>query len=220
MDVVGVEQRRRRGRRGVALPAHGEDGVMRAQIGRRVAMAVEAPAHIHAVHLLHQRHPVDAAVTALAGDALRDMDAVVEIGVIRDVVDAVPHQRRLVGEALAHRRQHRCVGPDLRMAAHAGIAARHAGIGGGLDRLVAVAAIEAEPADMMLMAERHRLVLDEADARPVIEGRQRKGDANGAKPGQDQDDERKSRQEIGAGGEQHSPHAPFMPDSPTACRRA
>jgi hypothetical protein len=33
-------------------------------------------------------------------------------------VNAVPLERSLLGEALAHGRKHRCVGPFLRMAAH------------------------------------------------------------------------------------------------------
>ena len=47
---------------------------------------------------------------------------------------------------------------ELRMAGHAGMGRRQAGERRGLDRGVAVAAIEAKAADMMLVAERHRLI--------------------------------------------------------------
>jgi hypothetical protein len=44
------------------------------------------------------------------------------------------------------------------MAGHAGVGWRKAGVGRHLDRGVAETAIDAKPGDMVLVAERHRLL--------------------------------------------------------------
>ena len=62
-------------------------------------MAVEAPAHRERRGLAHQRHLVDAAVAGRAADAFGDMDAVIEVDVVRKVMDAPPAQRPVLGEA-------------------------------------------------------------------------------------------------------------------------
>ena len=54
-----------------------------------------------------------------AADAFCDMDRVIEVDVVGQLVDAIPVQRLVFGQALAHRRQHRRAGPELRMAGHA-----------------------------------------------------------------------------------------------------
>ena len=96
---------------------------------------------------------------------------VIEMDEIRQPVDARPDDRLSGGEAGAHRLEHLGVRPDLGVAVHAGLRRRDAGEVRGLDRGVAVAAVDAESADVMLMAERHRLLaLD-----PLI-GRVRRAD--------------------------------------------
>ena len=101
----------------------------------------------------------------------RYVDAVVEVDVIRQSVDAGPAQRLALGEALPHRRQDLRVGPDLRMAGHAGMGGRNAGVLRDLDRRMAVTAIEAEAADVVLMAKRHRLRRDVSFLRIVTHHR-------------------------------------------------
>src|SRR5207248_5844600 len=59
--------------------------------------------------------------------------------------------------ALAHRFEERSIGPDLRMAIHAGSGGRNAGKAGDFDRGVTIAAINAQPRNVVLVAERHRL---------------------------------------------------------------
>ena len=68
----------------------------------------------------------------------------------------IPAQRLPLCEALPYRRKDFRIGPDLRMAGHAGMGRRDAGILRHFDRRMAVTAIEAEPTDVVLMAERHR----------------------------------------------------------------
>ena len=131
--------------------------VIRTQMRRRIAVTGQTPAHIERRRLPGQRHVAYRPVAFGAADALRDMDAVVEVDVIRQGVDAGPAQRLALCEALPHRRENFRIGPDLRVAGHAGMGRRDARVLGNLDRRVAVTAIEAQAADVMLMAERYRL---------------------------------------------------------------
>src|SRR5439155_2955895 len=71
--------------------------------------------------------------------------------------DDLPAQLLVACQALAHRGQHRRICPHLRMAAHARVSWRYSGEGRGLNGRMAVTAIDAQPGDVMLMAERHLL---------------------------------------------------------------
>src|SRR5207302_10550281 len=104
-----------------------------------------------------QRRLAEWPVAVGATDTLCYVDAVVEVDVVGQGIDAGPAQRLALGEALPHRRQHLRVGPDLRMTGHAGMGRRDTGVLRYLDRSMAVTAIEAQPTDVVLMAERHRL---------------------------------------------------------------
>ena len=117
-------------------------------------MAVEAPAHGQRRGLPHQRHVVDRPVTGAASDALGDVDRVIEIDVIRQPVDLAPADRLMEREAGAHRREHLGLGVELRVAGHAGVGRRHARHRRGFDARMAIAAVETETADVMLMTER------------------------------------------------------------------
>src|SRR4051794_21667730 len=75
------------------LPCHRGDLIGRPQIGRRIAMAVEAPAHRQRCHLIVERHLIDAAVAGHASDALVHMDGVIEIHVVRYLMHPVPPER-------------------------------------------------------------------------------------------------------------------------------
>ncbi len=66
----------------------------------------------------------DGAVAGGAAHALGHVDAVVEIDVIRQAVDPLPADRLVARETLPHGREHLRVGPDLRMAGHAGLGRR------------------------------------------------------------------------------------------------
>src|SRR5262245_21148497 len=92
------------------------------------------------------------------------MDAVVEVNEIGQVVDAGPGDGLAGPVTLAHGKEHRGAGPDLGMAVHADLGGRDAGEGGVLDRGVAVAAIDPQAGDVVLVAERHRLLAGDADA--------------------------------------------------------
>src|SRR5690606_23455064 len=69
-------------RRTVGRPVHGGHEVRRAQVRRGIAVTLEAPTHGERSLLPHALHRVDAPVAADAGDAARDVRAVVEVHVV------------------------------------------------------------------------------------------------------------------------------------------
>ncbi len=114
-----------------------QSGSNTASCGRRCGrsmVAIQAPAHVERLGLARHRHGANRAVALGAADAFGDMDAVVEKDVVGERIDARPPDILVLGQALAHRRQHRRRGPELRMAGHAGLGRRHAGIARELDR--------------------------------------------------------------------------------------
>src|ERR1044071_1474602 len=110
-----------RGLRSGLLILHVENFALGPQKLLRLAMAVQAPLHLQGVLFIHQRHFVHRAVATEAAHALVDVNAVIEVHKIGQVMHPRPLQRLAAGKAIAHRRQHGCVGPYLRMAVHAGL---------------------------------------------------------------------------------------------------
>jgi len=125
-------------------------------------MTAEAPLHLERSVLVHQRHLVDGAVAGIASHSLGDVNAVIEKDEVRKLVDARPLQRFAGPVAGAHGLEQLGIGPDLRMAVHAGLGGRNTGEARCLHGSVTVTAIDAKAGDMMLMAERHRLGLANA----------------------------------------------------------
>jgi hypothetical protein len=75
---------------------------------------------------------------------------------------------RLAGlVAVAHQLEPRAVGLDQRVAVHARLRRRDRGVGGLLDRVVAVAAVHAHVTGVQLVAERDRLLRAVADVREL-----------------------------------------------------
>src|SRR5439155_13286569 len=73
------------------------------------------------------------------------------------IVDPLPAQRLIGPIACTHRLEHVGAYPHLRMAVHARFRGRDTGKRGMLHKGMAVSAVDAEDADMVLMAERHGL---------------------------------------------------------------
>src|SRR5207244_12582596 len=91
-------------------------------------------------------------------DSFVHVNGVIEVNEVGQPMHATPTDRSAGREARAHRLEHRRIRPDLRVAVHACLRRRNAGEVRGLDRGVAVTAIDAESADVMLMAERTGLL--------------------------------------------------------------
>ena len=131
-------------------------------------MALQAPFHLQRSVLPHQRHSIHRPVTRSATHALADMNAVIEVNVVGQIVDAGPHDGFAGAEALAHRLKRRAAGPDLRMAIHAGLGRWNIGERRTLHRRVAIAAIDSQASHVMLMAKGNGLLDRSFGARRVI----------------------------------------------------
>lgn len=164
------------------LPAHVVNFVPRPDEFLRGAVAFETPTHVKRLGLAGERHLIDAAVTAGTADSFRHVNAVIEIDVVGQIMDAIPLQWLVARETGANRLQGGCVDPNLRVTRHAGVGAWEPGVGGLLNRSVAVPAINSVIADVMFVAERDRLI--EGDVyigrvrRPINLGRHPSGAAN------------------------------------------
>jgi hypothetical protein len=101
---------------------------------------------------------VGAAVTGRTTNSFCHVNTVVEINVIRQIIDAVPLQRRVANETLANGSQYRGLAEKLRVTTHAGLTAGHPGESRFLDRVMTKTAIYSIVADMMFVAEGNRLI--------------------------------------------------------------
>src|SRR5690606_11363692 len=92
----------------IRFPSHVRDLGSGAEVWPRIAVAVETPAHAERLLDAHDLHLVDAAVTAHAADARREVDAVIEEGVVGHLVHANPldglPRLPAVTDRLEHRR--------------------------------------------------------------------------------------------------------------------
>lgn len=86
------------------------------------------------------------------------MDTVVEIYVLRKVVNAIPLDRLVIAEARSDGLQVRGIGPKLAVTVHTRLGRWHAGRSRRLNRLMTIAAINAVVANVVLMRELHGLL--------------------------------------------------------------
>ena len=93
-----------------------------------------------------------------ATDTFFHVNAVIEVSVIRQVVNAYPLDWLAGAETRAHGFEIRTVGPDLFVAVHARRRRRQARGCGRLDGSVTVAAIDAVVTDVMFMTELNGLL--------------------------------------------------------------
>src|SRR5690242_13347986 len=91
------------------LVAHVEHLFARPQVLLRLTMAGQAPLHRQRLVRPCQRHGVHAPMATGTTHALVDVNAVVEIDVVRQVIHARPLQRSARAIAFPHRLQQRCV---------------------------------------------------------------------------------------------------------------
>ncbi len=92
-------------------------------------------------------------------------------------MDSRPLNRHARAKTFPHRFEHGTLRPDLRVAIHAGLRRRNAGKGAVFHRRVAVAAVDAVVADVMFVAEWHRLAARYSDFGEIgrfIDRRQRR----------------------------------------------
>ena len=122
-------------------------------------MATQTPLHLQRLLLIHEGHLIDWTVAGIAAHSLIDMNAVIEKDEVGELVHPRPLQRLARAVAGADGLKQLGVGPDLRVAVHASLGGRNAGEARSLNRGMAVAAVDPESGDVMLMAEGHGLRL-------------------------------------------------------------
>jgi len=141
-----------------SFPVHVENLVFRAKDLFGTAMAIEAPLHQQRVGLEYQRHLIDLPVAGRATNALVDMNAVIEVDEISQAVNFDPLDGFVAAIAFANGLEVGSVVEQHRMAVHAGFCRRNAGHGGSFHTGMTVAAVNAVVADVMFVAELHRLL--------------------------------------------------------------
>ena len=70
-----------------------------ANVGRRIAVAVETPLHRHRLDLGDDLHLINSAMAGNATDAASDVNTVVKVNEVREIVNAFPHDRVIVLKA-------------------------------------------------------------------------------------------------------------------------
>src|SRR5919112_4133622 len=135
-------------------------------ISRDLPLGVAGDAEAHPVHVVDLEdlgHPLHLTVAGAAGVGSQRLDVslVREMRVPWEVVDPHPFDRLLLGPGLPHLLDLRLVGAvpaaDHQMTSHAGLHRRDAGLGGDLDRVMAVLALDLVLPGVNVVTEEDRL---------------------------------------------------------------
>jgi len=161
------------------LPIHIENLVARPQHRFRIAVAIQAPMHQQRAGLKHQGHLVYLAVAGRAANAFVNVNAVIEINVVRQPMYAHPFNRFIGSIAFPNGLEISGIVEQNRMAVHARFRRRNSRGGGGLNRGMTIAAIDTIIADVMFVAELNRLLAGDVLVRQIGSARQTH---DGAKP--------------------------------------
>lgn len=141
----------------VRLPAELRHVFNRAQVRSGIAMTIETPPHAERLDLLHNIHLVHTSVATDAAHARGNVRLVIEINVIRKLMNLDPRNRLPRCVTLAHFQQSLTLRLDPRMAVHASGRGGNRGVRGFVYRVMTVVAIHPEIAGMKLMTVRNRL---------------------------------------------------------------
>src|SRR5215831_18681297 len=97
-------------------------------------------------------------MTGDTANAFVEVEAVIEVGKIRQIIHSGPGKRLSRLETVPHWGQEGTLSPDIGEAIHTGSSGRHPGKGADFYRGVTIAAVNTKSADVMLMTELHRLL--------------------------------------------------------------
>ena len=126
-------------------------------------MAVKAPTHTQGLGLLNDFHLLDVSVATGASYACSHMDTVVEISVVRYVMNSNPMNRRPGRHTLLQGCEEGAVSFEYLMAIHTDLGRWNRGDRGYLDLGMAVSAVDREIARVQLMTIRDGLDRPVAD---------------------------------------------------------
>lgn len=124
---------------------------------RRITVTLKAPAHAERFVLVDNFHGVDSAMTLHTTDATVDVGRVIEVRVVRQIMDLDPLHRHACFVTFMQRGQVHAFGVDLRVAVHARLRWRNRRDRRVLNRVVAVSTVHAEFTGMQSMAKWNRL---------------------------------------------------------------
>ena len=139
-------------------PFHIEDLFFRPHESLRTAMTFKTPLHLQSSSLVRNRHLIDPPMTRRAADPFIYVNAVIEIGVVRKIVNSDPLDRFTCAKAGPHWFQVRTVSPDLLVTVHADLGRRHSGKSRRLDRTVTITTVNAVVTDVVFVTELNRLL--------------------------------------------------------------
>lgn len=139
------------------------DFLQRAEVLFRSLVAIKAPRHRLALCLIDDFHLIDVAVAALAGNSAIHVSGMVEINVIRRLVNPDPLDRLAVVAGIADihrlmkRRELRAVFLNVLVAVPAGISRRYVRMAGNIDERVTIPTVETELIDVDFVRKWDRL---------------------------------------------------------------
>ena len=142
---------------GWGLPVEVGDLVQRAKMILRGTMALETPAHALGFGVVDDLHVIHLAVAGHATDAPVHVNCMVEVDVVRRLVNANPGNRIAGFPGFADRGQFWAQRFDLGVAVHAGLCPWNVGVGRFLHPSMAVTAIHSELVDVQRVIKSHRL---------------------------------------------------------------
>ena len=142
---------------GRGFPVEVGDLIQRAKVILRSAMALETPAHAVGFGMVDDFHVIHLSVTGHATDAPVHVNRMVEVDVIRRLVNPYPGNRVAGFPGFADGSQFRAQRLDLGVAVHAGLRSGNVGVRGFLHPGVAVAAIHSQLVDVQRVIEGHGL---------------------------------------------------------------
>ena len=130
---------------------------LRPHVFVRVAVTIQTERHAEGFRVPHFVHLINRTVAFHAGNPAVHMDGVVEINVIRRLMNLNPRYRLIILKTLANRLQSWIIGQHGGVAFHAGLRGRNIGVPGFVDIVVAVTTINPHLIGMHIVRKGNRL---------------------------------------------------------------
>ena len=173
------------------LPLEVEDFIERTDVLGRIPVAVKTPGHAHWFSVLHDAHLTDIAVATLTADTAVDVHRVIEVNVVRRLVNPLPFYWLAIEELvvrirrLANRLQQLTAQLHRLVAVPTNLRRWHVRVTGILHHRVAITTIHTELPNVQFVIVRNRLIRLVSDAR--IFGREVVGHRHGNETAEDGD---------------------------------
>ena len=127
------------------------------QVLIRILVTVQTPRHTEWLLLCHHRHLGYVAMTTCAAHPGIEVHGVIEIGVVRQLVNTFPFYWPRCSPTLPYRQKFLAIWQDQVMAIHTGSCWRYVGMWRNFNIVVAITAVQPEITRVLFVAERYRL---------------------------------------------------------------